>query len=40
MLHKDNIIDIKYKNVTNVNTIKLDKILLDFIFQFCSVNDN
>jgi hypothetical protein len=37
MLQKDNSIDIKYKNVTNMNTIKLDKNLLDFIFQFCSV---
>jgi hypothetical protein len=38
MLKKENTIEIKYKNVTSQNTIKLDKVLLDFIFQFCSVN--
>ena len=37
MLLKENIVEYKIKN-NQMNTIKLDVNLLDFIFQFCNVN--
>ncbi len=36
MLSKENIVDYKIKQ-NQMNTIKLDVNLLDFIFQFCHV---